>query len=111
MRGRMGKAKRRDQLSHLMLTRHAKARSQADFTAASLACEAGVSTVWFYALVGKQFRELRAKLTGPIPSGETLVAKLRKEIGDLHIQLKDLKAKYRASIEENLLKQSVTLSY
>lgn len=72
MRARMGKEERKDQLSHILSTRYARARSQADFTAPSLACEAGVSTVWFYLSVGKQFRELRVQLPGPIPSDKTL---------------------------------------
>jgi hypothetical protein len=102
MRERMGKEDRRDQLSHIMLARYTKSQSQADFTAASLASEAGISTVWFYALAGKQFMKLRAKLPGPIPSGETLVTRLRKEIAGLRTQLKDLKAKYESSIKEKL---------
>lgn len=102
MRGRMDKEDRRDQLSHIMLARYAEARSQADFTAASLACEAGISAVWFYILVGKQFTKLRAQLPGPISSDETLIAKLRKEIAELHAQLKKLKYKYEASIKEKL---------
>jgi hypothetical protein len=102
MRERLAREDRRDQLSRVLLDAYTKARSQADFTAPSLAHQAGVSTVWFYALVGKQFRSLRAKLPGPIPSGDTLVAKLRKEIVGLHIQLKDLKAKYETSIKEKL---------
>ena len=102
MNERMSKEDRKDQLSHIMLSRHAKAQSQADFTAASLAAESGISTVWFYALGGKQFRRLRAKLPGPIPTDETLIAKLRKEVAQLHAQFKELKEKYEISIKEKL---------
>lgn len=102
MTERMCKEDRRDHLSRIMLARYAEARSQADFTAASLAFEAGVSAVWFYTLVGKQFRKLRAQLTGPILPDETLIAKLRKEIAELHLQLKKLKEKYEVRIKERL---------
>jgi hypothetical protein len=102
MRERMSKADRRDQLSQVMLTRYGKAQSQADFTAASLAQEAGVSEVWFYVLVGKQFRKLKSNLPGPVTSSETLVAKLRKEVAELRNQLRELKAKYEVSIKEKL---------
>lgn len=104
MRRRMGKEDRRDQLTHIMLTRHAEARSQADFTAETLACEGGVSAVWFYSLVGKQFRKLRAQLPGPIPSDETLITKLRKEIVELRTQFRKLKDKYEVSLKEKLAK-------
>jgi regulator of replication initiation timing len=58
--------------------------------------------VWFYKLVGDQFIKLRAGLPGPITSGGTLVTKLRKEVADLRAQLRDLRAKYEASIKEKL---------
>jgi hypothetical protein len=102
MRERMDKEDRKDQLSRIMLSRYAEAQSQADFTAASLAHDAGVSAVWFYTLVGKQFRKLRAQLPGPILPEETLIAKLRKEIVELHTQLRKLKEKYEVSIKERL---------
>jgi hypothetical protein len=102
MRERLGKSERRNHLSRVLLIRHAEAQSQEEFTAASLACEAGVSRVWFYTLVGEEFKNLRASLPGRVTSGETLVAKLRKDIVGLRTQLKDLKAKYEASIKEKL---------
>ena len=104
MRRRMSKEDRRNQLMHIMRTRHAEAQSQADFIAETLAGEGGVSAVWFYSLVGKQFRKLRAELLGSIPSDETLIAKLRKEIAELHAQLRKLKDKYEVSIKEKLAK-------
>lgn len=100
MSERMRKDDRREHLLHIMQTRYERAQSPSDFTAASLAYEAGVSVVWFYTLVGKQFKKLRASLPGGIPSEETIVTKLRKEITILSSQLKDLKAKYEASIKE-----------
>lgn len=102
MRVRMGKEERRDQLLHLLSTRYARARSQADFTAASLACEVNISVVWFYKLVGKQFRKLRGQLPGPVPSDETLIASLRKEIAELRARMRKLKDKYELSIKEKL---------
>lgn len=102
MSTRKGREERREQLLRVMADKHAEARSQADFTAASLASEAGVSTVWFYTLVGKQFRRLRSKLPGPIRPDETLVARLRKEVAGLRGRLKELKAKYEKTIKERL---------
>ena len=99
---RLSKADRKEQLSGLLRARHARAKSQKDFTAASLASEGGVSAVWFYELVGDQFIILRATLPGPITSDETLVAKLRKEIELLRIQLREFKARHEASIKEKL---------
>lgn len=91
---------RRDQLLRILMVRYEEAQSQADFTAVSLARESGISRVWFYALVGKQFRNLRATLPGSIKSDETLVVKLRKEIAELRAQLKELRAKYESGIKE-----------
>jgi hypothetical protein len=102
MTERMGREDRKDYLSHIMLTKYAEARSQADFTAASIACVAGVSAVWFYKLVGKQFKKLRAQLPGPIVVDETLISKLRKEIAELHTQIIKLKEKYELNIKERL---------
>lgn len=102
MSERLGKAERKDRLTSLLRDRHARAKDQKDFTAASLASEAGVSPVWFYKLVGDRFIELRATLPGPIISGETLVAKLRKEVRRLRSRVRELKAKYEASIKEKL---------
>jgi hypothetical protein len=98
----MDREDRKDYVSHIMLTKYEEARSQADFTAASIAFEAGVSTVWFYALVGKQFKKLRAQLPGPIVADETLISKLRKEIAELQEQIKKLKQKYELNIKDRL---------
>ena len=100
MRGWMSREDRRDQLLRIMTMRYAEARSQAEFTASSLACEAGVSAVWFYALVGEQFRRLRSTLPGPTPPAETLLATLKTEVLELRGLLKELKAKYERTIKE-----------
>lgn len=98
----MDREERRDQLFRLLRRRRGEAHSQADFTAASLACEGGVSAVWFYALVGEQFRRLRAQLPGPITSAESLVGRLRREITELQGKLKELNTKYECYIQENI---------
>jgi hypothetical protein len=98
----MDREERRDQLFRLLRRRYGEAHSQADFTAASLACEAGVSAVWLYALVGEQFRRLRAQLPGPITSAESPVSRLRREIAELQGKLKELNAKYEFRIQENI---------
>jgi hypothetical protein len=100
MKGRMSKEERREQLSQIMLTRYAEARSQGDFKAVSLASEAGVSPVRFYNLVGEQFRKLRAQLPGPILPVDSLINKLRQEVAELHAQVRELKRKYEASLRE-----------
>jgi 3-methyladenine DNA glycosylase AlkC len=102
MKGRMGREERRDQLLRILTMRYAEARSHAEFTASSLAHEAGVSAVWFYALVGEQFRRLRSKLPCPAPPAETLLTKLNKEVMELRDLLKELKAKYEMIIKEKL---------
>lgn len=102
MRERLPKEERRDQLLNFLITKYADAQSQAEFTAASLACEAGISTVWFYNLVGGQFKKLRSRLPGHVPPSETLVVRLRREVAELSAKLKDLKAKYETSIKEKL---------
>ena len=98
----MDREERRDQLFRLLRRRYAEARSQGDFTAASLAREAGVSAVWFYALVGDQFRRLRVQLPGSITSAESLVARLRRKIAELQGKVKELNAKYELRIQENI---------
>lgn len=102
MRERLPKEERRDQLLNLLILRYADAQSQSEFTAASLACEAGVSTVWFYYLVGGQFKKLRSRLPGRIPPSETLVARLKMEVAELSAKLKSLKAQYETSMKEKL---------
>jgi len=99
---RSGKEDTKDHLSSILQRRFAQARCQKDFTAASLASEGGVSAVWFYKLVSDQFIKLRASLPGSITSSDTLVTKLRKEVAGLRTQLRELKAKYEASIKEKL---------
>lgn len=96
------KEDRRDQLMHVVQVRYAKAQSQADFTAVSLAYEGGVSRAWFYELVGTQFKKLRETLPGPIPSRDSLVVKLRKEVARLRNKLRELKHQYEVSIKEKL---------
>lgn len=102
MSARSGKTDTKGHLSIILRRRFARARSQKDFTAGSLASEGGVSAVWFYKLVGDQFLKLRARLPGPITSSDALVVKLRKEVARLRAQLRDLKAKYESSIKEKL---------
>ena len=102
MSARPGKEDTKDQLSSILQRRFAHAQHQKDFTAASLASEGGVSAVWFYELVGDEFIKLRAQLPGPIVSRDTLVTKLRKKVTGLRTELRELKAKYEASIKEKL---------
>lgn len=102
MSARPGKEDTKDHLSSILQRRFAHAQHQKDFTAASLATEGGVSVVWFYELVGDEFIKLRARLPGPIVSRNTLVTKLRKRVAGLRTQLRELKAKYEASIKEKL---------
>jgi hypothetical protein len=102
VRGRLTRADRVDQLLLILQDRYSEAQSQGDFTARSLSREAGVSVVWFYALVGRQFKVLRSNLKGPILSDESLVNKLRREVERLRNKSKELKAKYEASLKEKL---------
>lgn len=102
MKERMSKEERVRKLSLIMSARHAEARDQAVFTAASLASQAGISVVWFYLLVGKEFKTLRAQLPGSIPSEEVLIVRLKREVAELNDKLRTLKARYEASIKEKL---------
>lgn len=102
MRGRMSKADRIDHLLLVIQSRYSKAQSPSEFTAPSLAREAGVSTVWFYALVGREFKALRSNLSGPARSGESLMAKLRSEVERLRKKTEELKATYEASLRGKL---------
>lgn len=102
MREALVKEVRRDQLLRVVQARYAKAQSQADFTAVSLAYEGGVSRTWFYELVGKQFKKLRDTLPGPISPKGSVVVRLRKEVSRLRTKLKELKLQYEMSIREKL---------
>jgi chromosome segregation ATPase len=82
-----------------MTSRYATAEGQNDFNAASLASEACISVVWFYSMVGKEFRKLRRNLPGGRGSSETFISKLRKEISELQAQVRELREKYEASIK------------
>ena len=64
MTQRMSATERRAQLLTIMQEIHAKAQSQADFTAAKIAQAAGISTVMLYRLVRPEFQTLRSELPG-----------------------------------------------
>lgn len=99
MSERMIRSDRKDHLLRLITSRHAAAESRDDFKAVSLAGESCVSVVWFYRLVGKEFRKLRASLPLGKGRGEMTVAKLRKEIKDLREQVREWREKYKAGIK------------
>lgn len=99
MSKRMDKSDRKDQMLRLITSRYATAESRDDFKAASLAGEACVSVVWFYRLVGKEFRKLRGSLPGGRGTSETLISKLRKEVKELRAKVRELREEYKASIK------------
>jgi hypothetical protein len=101
---RMSRADRTDLALRVLQDKYAKAASQSDFTAKILAAANGISVVWFYILVGKEYRRLRGELPGRIPPEKTLVGKLRERVESLEAELKELKARYRASLTDKIAK-------
>lgn len=99
---KVSKAKRRAQLLEVMYARHEQARKQADFCADMVAAEAGVSRVYFYLLVGKEFRDLRGRLPGKRRPSRDVIATLHREIKELRAQLFELRLRYESSIKEKI---------
>lgn len=99
---RMSRADRTDLALRVMQDKYAGAATQSDFTAEILAPAAGISVVWFYILVGKEYRRLRGELPGRIPPEKTLVGTLRKRVKSLEAELKELKARYKASLKDKI---------
>lgn len=102
MRKRMSAEERRHQLLSIMQELHQSAKYQADFTAKKIAQIAGISTVMFYRLVRLDFQTLRSQLPGPRRPYDEVVRNLRLEIIDLRRQLREAKAKLRATAVEEL---------
>lgn len=90
------------QLRKIMYEHHESALSQADFSAGAIAADAGISQVRFYALVGEDYKELRAKLKGPMRSGKSIVSRLRQEIKELRTQLKEQEITYQQIIQDSI---------
>lgn len=98
MSERMSSERRREQLMQVMRIMFANAQHQGDFTAKKIACEAGVSVVLFYRLVGKDFKELRSQLDGPRRPAETVISKLKGQIKELRKQVRELKSRLKATV-------------
>lgn len=100
----MRRSERRDQLlRHLSLKRE-RADCAEEFRAPLLARESGVSVVWFYRLVGEEYRSMRASLPGAPAVNEDSVISLRREVGRLRTQLRGLKARYEEKLRAKLAK-------
>ncbi len=102
MKQRMSGTERRAQLLTIMQEMHAKAQSQADFTAAKIAQAAGISTVMLYRLVRPEFQTLRSELPGPQHPTDEVMRTLRLENADLRRQLREAREKLRTTAVEEL---------
>ncbi len=102
MSQRMSATERRSQLLTIMQEMHAKAQSQADFTAAKIAQAAGISTVMFYRLVRPEFQTLRSELPGSQRPADEVMRTLRRENADLRRQLREAREKLRTTAVEEL---------
>jgi AraC-like DNA-binding protein len=101
MSKRMSKAERLEQLQSIMYEHHEKALSQADLCAELIATEAGVSPVYFYRLVGEEYKKLRYELPGPRYSSKS-INRMSRQNKKLQERLKELKAKYEKNIQESI---------
>src|SRR5947209_15986640 len=97
---RMSREDRTAQVLKVVRGKYSEAKSQSDFTAGALAAASGISIVWFYLLAGKEFRRLRSSLPGPIAPEETVLRKFRLRVKCLEGEIKELKARYKASLTE-----------
>ncbi len=102
MSQRMSATERRSQLLTIMQEMHAKAQSQADFTAAKIAQTAGISTVMLYRLVRPEFQTLRSELPGSQRPADEMMRTLRLENADLRRQLREAREKLRTTAVEEL---------
>ena len=102
MKQRMSGTERRAQLLTIMQEMHAKAQSQADFTAAKIAQAAGISTVMLYRLVRPEFQTLRSELPGSQRPADEVMRTLRLENADLRRQLREAREKLRTTAVEEL---------
>jgi uncharacterized membrane protein YccC len=102
MTQRMSATERRAQLLTIMQEMHAKAQSQADFTAAKIAQAAGISTVMLYRLVRPEFQTLRSELPGSQRPTDEVMRTLRLENADLRRQLREAREKLRTTAVEEL---------
>ena len=100
----MRRAERRDQLLHMLNLRWERAGCADEFKAQPLARELGVSVVWFYALVGEEYRRMRASLPGALAVNADSVTSLRREVKRLRDELRGLKAKYEEKLRAKLAK-------
>jgi FtsZ-binding cell division protein ZapB len=99
---RMSRADRTDLALRVLQDKYAKAASQSDFTAKILAAANGISVVWFYILVGKEYRRLRSSLPGGIPPETTVIGRLRERVKSLEAELKELKDRYKVSLRDKI---------
>jgi hypothetical protein len=102
MRQRMSATERRNQLLTIMHDMHQRAESQADFTPKKIAELAGISKVMLYRLVCSEFQTLRSQLPGPCRPYDEVLRNLRLENTDLRRQLREARAKLRATAVEEL---------
>jgi FtsZ-binding cell division protein ZapB len=98
----MRRVERRAQLLRLLCERRELAGCTAEFRASQLAREVGISAVWFYVLVGEEFKRLRTELANGPSSEEDSVEGLRREVGQLRAQLRREKKKYADRLRSKL---------
>ena len=81
-----------------------RAGCAAEFKAQPLARESGVSVVWFYELVGEEYRKMRASLPDTPTVNDESAISLRREVKRLRDELRGLKAKYEEEVRAKLAK-------
>jgi Na+/phosphate symporter len=102
MTQRMSSSERRRSVLKIMREMHKTAKNQDDFTPKKVAQKAGISVVWLYHLVGKEFRKLRAQLEGPRRPKETVISRLKAQVRALRKEVRALKAKLKAAALEEI---------
>lgn len=100
----MRRSERRDQMLRHLNLRWERAGSAAEFRAQLLAHELGISVVWFYALVGEEYRRLRESLPGAPAVHDDSVTSLRREVERLRVEQRKLKVKYEEKLRAKLAK-------
>jgi regulator of replication initiation timing len=102
MTQRMSLVERRRSVLKIMREMHKTAKNQDEFTPKKAAQNAGISVVWLYHLVGKEFRKLRSQLEGPRRPIETVISRLKAQIKALKKEVRELKAKLKAVAVEQI---------
>lgn len=97
MKQRLHAEERREHLLSVMQEVYQQTKQQSEFTAAKVAEQAGVSSVFLYRLVGTEFKALRSQLPGPRHPRDEEIKGLRQKIAELEKQLREAQDRLRTT--------------